>query len=169
MFIALGNALQAGSSLPQAIAHVAEALPAPASALLVRARDAYRLGRPWEDVLAGIGRDARWPAVEVAIAAMLIHRQTGGSLGALLLDAAEVMQDDLRLRRELQVATAQARLSAQIVGGLPVLIAAFLMVLSPDSMEPFYTSRIGSLLLVAAAVLDLVGFVLVVRASHVDF
>jgi Flp pilus assembly protein TadB len=165
----IANSLLAGGSLPQGFEQAALESPRPVCALLQRAVDGYRVGRSFEAVLTDLKNEVGLPMLDVAVAAMLIARDGGGSLGELLSDAAELMRDDLRLQRDLKVATAQAKLSAQVVGALPVLIVAVLLVTSPENLAPFFATGVGKLLFVFATALELIGFLLVVRASSVRF
>jgi tight adherence protein B len=168
-FEAISNAMLAGSTLPHAVAQAAEELPAPIAGLLSAASARYRVGRQLEDVLIELQQQVRLPVMEFAVSSILVNRQSGGNLAELLLDAAELVREDLQLQRELQSATAQSRLSAQIVGLLPVLLFGALAVLNPTSVTPFFESPAGILMLVVAALLDTAGFVLVLRVSRVEF
>jgi tight adherence protein B len=107
--------------------------------------------------------------MQFVVASILVNRDAGGSLAPLLVDAAELVRDDLRLQRELDVATAQVRLSARLVGLLPVVLLGGLGLTNPDSLAPFFSSPAGVLMLIGAGLLDAVGFVLVLRASRVEF
>lgn len=168
-FEAISNAMRAGSTLTQAIAQAADELPAPMAGLLSTATALYRVGRPLEDALLDLQKHVGLPVMEFAVSAILVNRQTGGSLAPLLLDAADLVREDLRLQRDLQAATAQAHLSAQLVGLLPLLLLGALAALNPGSLEPFFASPAGVLMLLLAGLLDATGFVFVVRASRVEF
>jgi tight adherence protein B len=168
MLEALSNAMRAGSTLPQAILQASEDMKPPISPILRGASAAYRIGRPLDQVLVEMQQRVNMPVMQFVIASILVNRDAGGSLAPLLLDAAELVRDDLRLQRELDVATAQVRLSARLVGLLPVALLGGLAVMNPASLTPFFSSPAGVLMLLGAGMLDAVGFVLVLRASRVD-
>jgi len=65
--------------------------------------------------------------------------------------------------------TAQQRLSAFFVAGVPVLMAVFLSLANWQFMKPLFTTSTGAYLLLAGSVFDALGFVVMRRLTRIDF
>ena len=61
------------------------------------------------------------------------------------------------LRRQVQVLSAEGKLSAYILGGLPVAFGLYLLLTRPDYLSPLITDPIGWILLGAMVILMVVG------------
>jgi tight adherence protein B len=107
--------------------------------LLVR----YRAGLPLAQALRHLCRDM--PLQEVAFFAMVIavQERAGGSLDAALSNLADVLRDRRRLARRIAVASAEARLSALILGTMPLIVLVLLSLTSPDHIRVMWQEPAG--------------------------
>ena len=71
------------------------------------------------------------------------------------------------LRRQVQVLSAEGRLSGWILGLLPVVFALYLVVANPDYLRPL-VSPFGLVLIVTAVLLLVVGGIWMIRVVKVD-
>ena len=109
---------------PRRARHVDHPGPGRARAGQGRPRGA-RLGANTQTVLERLRRKASSPAWDSIVAGVLLQRDAGGDLPNLLRDLAVALETATRQEREAIAATAQARFTARIVLGLP-LVAALL-------------------------------------------
>ena len=86
-----------------------------------------------------------------------IQREVGGNLAEVLNTTAATLRERDRLRRQIDVLSAEGRFSAWILGGLPIVFAVYLILTRPDYLEPLYTTLLGWALIVLAAILMTVG------------
>ncbi len=116
---AVAAELRGGASLRAALAEAAD----PVRSLRSAARGA-RAGQPLGQVAGllstGLPRYGRLTATAVRIAG-----RTGGRVASTFDELALLAAEDLQIEGERKAATAQARLSAWIVGGLPVAYLVF--------------------------------------------
>jgi tight adherence protein B len=75
------------------------------------------------------------------------------------------LRERLKMARQLKVITAQSRLSALIVGMLPVILAGALNFISPGYLQLLMNDNIGQILLCGAIVLEVVGVLVMRRMS----
>lgn len=153
----LAGSLQAGYSLPQAVDAVVREGAQPIAGEFSRAIVESRLGVPIEDALDGIAarmdsRDFQW-----VVMAIRIQREVGGNLAEILSTVANTMRERERVRRQVKVLSAEGRLSAWILGGLPPLFATYLMLVRPSYIKPLFTDAIGLLMLGVAGLLFTAG------------
>jgi tight adherence protein B len=153
----LAGSLAAGYSLPQAIDAVTRDAENPMAAELNRTLVEARLGVPIEDALESAAH--RMDSVDFSwvVMAIRIQREVGGNLAEVLSGVAATMRERERLRRQVQVLSAEGRLSAVILGALPILFAAYLVVAQPQYVGLLVTTPLGVLMIVVGAVLLVAG------------
>ena len=72
-----------------------------------------------------------------------IQREVGGNLAEVLQTVADTMMARNRLRGEINALTAEGRISAIVLGGLPFAIGLFLWVSNPDYLRPLFQATMG--------------------------
>ena len=90
--------------------------------------------------------------------AVRIQREVGGNLAELLSTVAETMISRERLRREVKALTAEGRMSAIILGILPLGLGIMMFTISPDYMRVLFDTGMGKAMLGGSIVLALIGF-----------
>lgn len=153
----MANGLRAGYSLPQAMDSVAREGQEPLRGEVNRALVESQLGVAPEDALESIAermdsQDFRW-----VVMAIRIQREVGGNLAELLDTVAATMRERARLRRQVDVLSAEGRLSAWIVGLLPVAFTLYLLVARPSYLIPLYTEPLGIVLVSVGLALFVAG------------
>jgi tight adherence protein B len=91
-----------------------------------------------------------------------IQSEVGGRLSEMLRTLATFMRAREEVRRELRALTAEGKLSAYVLGGLPIMMLLFMSVSAKSYIRPLYTETAGQVMLGFAAVL-MVGSGLVMR------
>ncbi|MGE3856486.1 MAG: type II secretion system F family protein [Dehalococcoidia bacterium] len=107
--------------------------------------------------------------LDLVVSAVLVQRRVGGDLGEVLTNIAQMIHDRVRIRGEIRTLTAQARMSAWVVGMLPLGFAAVMTALQPSHMAVLIEEPVGRLMVLGAAGLQGVGFLLVRRIAQVDY
>jgi tight adherence protein B len=110
-----------------------------------------------EDALETVAR--RMDSVDFAwvVMAIKIQREVGGNLAEVLSNVAATMRERERLRRQVEVLSAEGRLSAVILGALPVVFALYLALTRPEYLSYLVTTSLGILMLVGGVVLLIAG------------
>ncbi len=166
---AFADALHGGHALPYALGFAARdgALDRPARQLLGQAVLAIDLGAPTDAALLGLAHRAGpgpWPAL---VSAVLVQREAGGDLGRLLEELADDLDVVARAEAEALAASSQARLTARIVVGLPVLGALLIELAAPGSLRAILADPIAALLVTGALALEALALVGVRRIARV--
>jgi tight adherence protein B len=164
----MAGSLAAGYSMPQAVDTVVREGRGPIAAEFNRALVEARLGVELEDALDGIAD--RMQSVDFAwvVMAIRIQREVGGNLAEVLNTVAATLRERERLRRQVQVLSAEGRLSAWILGLLPVLFALYLVVVRPTYLAPMLHSIIGWMMMGLALILMVVGIFWLRKAVKVE-
>jgi tight adherence protein B len=153
----LASALRAGHALSQALnSLIAESRP-PVSSEMSRAVMESRLGEPIEDALDRIAQRMESRDFEWVVMAIRIQRQVGGNLAELLTTVSGTLRERDRLRRQVRSLSAEGRLSAWILGLLPVALAGYLALVRPEYLGVLFSAPLGWFMVVASVVLLLIG------------
>ena len=160
---ALGDAIAAGHSMRGALADVAPTLPGAAGYELRLAARALGLGEPTEAVLERLRLRAASRAWDTLVAAILLQRDAGGDLPALLRELADALEAADRVERDAHTATAQARFTAWLVVALPVAAAALAELAAPGFLAALVAAPLPAALTALALLLQATGLVAIHR------
>lgn len=153
----VSSSLRSGFSLPQALAAAQETGAQPMAAELGRALAAARIGIVLEDELDQIARRMRSEDWRLAVMAIRIQRSVGGSLAEVLATTAKTLRERSAVTRQVRALSAEGRLSAYILLGLPVAVGLFLVTFRRPYVEPLWTTPAGAVMLAVAAAGMVVG------------
>jgi tight adherence protein B len=131
----LASGVRAGRSLEQALSLAVAELEPPLAPTVEAIVDLVALGEPLDDALERWGREIGTPDARLVVGVLRLQRRAGGGLSRPLEDLAETLRARRAGARELRSLTAQARLSAAILGLLPVGFFLFLSVVSRRDIE----------------------------------
>ncbi len=153
----IAGSLSAGYSMPQAIDTVVREGRPPISSEFNRALVETRLGVTVEDALDGIAVRMKSQDFAWVVMAIRIQREVGGNLAEVLTTVGDTLRERERLRRQVQVLSAEGRLSAWILGMLPVAFAAYLVFVRPDYLQPLIETFVGWVLIGCGVLLLVIG------------
>ena len=139
----IASAMRSGRSLHQAIQLAASDLDPMLGSTFRRLADRTGLGDPMDKSIDAWAHDVGGPDARLVAGVLKLHRRTGGSLAASLENLAGTLRDRRASTRELGSLTAQARLSATILGLLPIGFFLFLTVIARRDLEAAYETPTG--------------------------
>jgi tight adherence protein B len=154
----LASTLRAGYSLMQGVEAVSAEVSEPVGRELRRVVTEARLGRPLEESMESVADRMDSGDFAWAVMAIRIQREVGGNLAELLVTVADTMTERERLRRDVNALTAEGKVSAIVLGLLPLGLGAFIYSANPDYMQPLFEKTLGQILLGGSLVLMLFGF-----------
>lgn len=163
----VASSLEAGHSFLRAIQMLGEESDPPLADELDRVLAETQLGDPLVDALERMADrvdldDLRW-----VVQAVRIQQQVGGALAELFHTLADFMRAREEVRLETRALTAEARLSAWLLGALPVVVLVVLQVSSPGYLTPILSGG-GLFALFLALILATGGVVMIMRMAKVE-
>jgi tight adherence protein B len=165
----MAGALRSGFGVGQAIDTVAEEMDDPLASEFRRAILETRLGRDLEDALDGIAQRVQNEDFEWVIDAMRINRQVGGDLAQILDQVGDTIRQRNRLKRQVSALTAEGRISALVLGLLPIVMALVLYSSNPDYMDPLFSRTIGWVMLGVAVGLLVAGALWLKKLIDIEY
>lgn len=160
---AMADALGAGRSIRTAVGDAALAADGPAAHELGAAARALALGAPTDVALLALRARARSHAWDTLVAAVLLQRDAGGDLAALLRELASAAEAAVRAERDARAATAQARFTAWLVLGMPLAGAAVAEIAAPGFAASLLANPLSATLAALALLLALAALAAVAR------
>jgi tight adherence protein B len=168
----LANSLRSGYSFLQSMELVSREAPAPMSSEFRRVVQEVGLGLSTADALANLL--ARLPSddLDLLITAVNIQMEVGGNLAQILETIGHTIRERVRIKGEIQVLTAQGRISAYVITALPIALAIFITVINPTYMAPMFTFGLPPAawccLPVASIVMIVIGFVVIMKIVNIE-
>lgn len=164
----LAGSLRAGYSLMQGVEAVSREVEEPMGKELRRVVTESRLGREIEDSMEAVAARMDSPDFAWAVMAVRIQREVGGNLAELLLTVADTMVQRDRLRRDVSALTAEGKISAIILGLLPIGLGGFMWMSNPVYMAPLSQTGMGQALMGLASVSAGIGFIWMKKIINIE-
>jgi tight adherence protein B len=142
--------LRAGIPMSAAVRAIGGEAPAPVNAVFSDVADQVEIGARIDDALDHVsGRiglaDFRFFAV-----AVILQHATGGNLVATLEILSSIIRRRRAVRLKARAATAEIRISAYVLGSLPLLIVGGLLLVQPGYLAPLFSDPRGHIILAFA-------------------
>ncbi|CAB4732771.1 MAG: VWA domain-containing protein [Actinobacteria bacterium] len=148
----MSGALSAGLSLAQSVDTIVKEGAEPVSSEFRRVLVETRLGVSVEEALEGVAERFESKDFAWVVMAIKIQRQVGGNLAELLDTVAATMREREYMRRQVASLSAEGRLSAYVLGGLPPLFLIYLTLTQGDYVAPLFDDVRGLVMLIGAGV-----------------
>jgi tight adherence protein B len=164
----LGRAIRAGHAFTTGLEMISKDSPEPVASEFRMAFEEQNFGLPLRDAL--LNMTERIPLIDVRffVTALLIQKETGGNLAEILDSLARVIRERFRIFRDVRIRTAQGRLTAGIMIALPMFMLLVLTVLNPAYTRVLFFDPKGPPVLAVAALLQVVGSMLIWRIIQVE-
>jgi len=164
----IAGGLQAGLSLPQAVDTVVREGNEPIAGEFKRALIEQRLGIDITDALEGVGERMESQDFAWVVMAIRIQREVGGNLAEILHTVSDTLREREYLRRQVKALSAEGRMSAWLLGALPVGMFGYMMMANREYVEPLYTTGTGWGILAGAAFLLALGSFMMAKMVKVE-
>jgi tight adherence protein B len=154
----VARALKAGHAFATGLKMVADEMEDPVGPEFRKTFDEQNFGLPLKDALGNLTE--RIPILDVRFfaTAVLIQRETGGNLSEILENLAHVVRERFKILRQVRVYTAHGRLTGYVLLALPAFLGIALMFINPEHMQLLFRHPIGHMLLIAAVIMQTVGY-----------
>ena len=163
----IAASLEAGHTFLRSVEMMVEESAPPMAEEFERVLTEVRLGDPVIDAMQRLSDRLQIPDLAWVVQALRIQQTVGGKLAELLMTLAEFMRAREELRREVAVLTAEGRMSARVLGFLPLVVFMVIKTLNPEYVEPLLSGG-GLIALIGAGVSVLTGIFVIKRMARID-
>ncbi|MES2126987.1 MAG: type II secretion system F family protein [Pseudomonadota bacterium] len=143
----VARALRAGHSFTNVLHMAGAELPDPLAGEFRATHEEINYGVPMDDALHNLA--ARIPLTDLRylVIAVLIQRESGGNLAEILGNISHIIRGRLQLMAQVRVLSAEGRMSAWVLGLLPFVVVATMLVVNPAYIRVLWTDPKGITLL----------------------
>jgi len=154
----LSRAIRAGHAFQTAMGMVAEELEKPVGPEFKKTFEEQNFGLPLREALNSLSERVPLLDVRFFVTAVMIQRDTGGNLSEILDNLAHVVRERFKIRRQVRVHTAHGRFTGYVLLALPAFLGFALSIINPEHMRMLFDDKIGQMMIVAAIVMQSIGF-----------
>jgi tight adherence protein B len=165
----LVGSLRSGYGITIAMDMVAKQMPPPACDEFNRVVREIGLGASTTQALANLVRRVRSDDLDLVVTAIAIQYDVGGNLATILETISGTVRERVRLKGLLRALTAQQGLQRTILTLLPVVLAVIIYILNPTYIKALFSPGPWLLIPAFAAVLVVLGYVVMGKLSQVEF
>jgi tight adherence protein B len=155
-----------GNSLPMAFQTAAATVQMPLRAVLDRTVQSARGGMELDRALQFAAQPYRLDELELLQVVLGTGMRMGGRADHILQRMSDFMRDLEQARHELRAITSETRMSAWVLGLLPVAVAILMTLLNPAFFRPMFVQPMGHHILLFALGLELLGGILLYRLAR---
>jgi tight adherence protein B len=159
----LARALRAGHSVVSAMEMLAENAQEPLRSEFGEIFRQLNLGLPLREALVQLLDRVPSSDLRVLVTAILVQKDTGGNLVEILDRTVFVIRERLRIQGDIQVQTAQGRLTGWILSTLPLVMIALLNLVNPGYTTILFRDPLGRKLVYGSAGMLLIGSLIIRR------
>lgn len=154
-----------GSSVPAAFQHAIANTEAPLRQCLMQAIHLQRAGSELDQAVQHVGRAYKIDELVLVASVLRLSTRYGGRADVVMERTATFMRDREQAQRELMALSAETRLSAWILGLLPVVVAGAIFVLNAGYIMLMWKDSTGRLMLLGALGLEVIGAFMLYRLA----
>lgn len=163
----LSRSLGVGHAFSEALNQVATEMPDPIATEFRITFEEQKLGLTTKVALDRLTDRVPLPDLRLCVIAMHIQRETGGNLAEILERVAQTIRDRFKLMEDFRTMTTSARGSAWILCALPFALIFVLTALNPDYMKVLVDDPRGHYVLAVAAVLQVMGMLVIKKILNI--
>ncbi len=164
----LSRAIRAGHAFNTGIKMIADEMPDPVGKEFQRVFEEQNYGLSMKTALMNLLDRINLLDLRLFVVAVLVQRQSGGNLAELLSKIAGTIRERFRILRQLKVHTAQAKLTGIILMCLPPVMGGLTLALNYEYMKIIFLEPWGIRMLIAAAVLQLIGLIWIRKIVNIE-
>jgi len=165
----IARALRAGHAMTTGLALVAEELPDPVGAEFRLVYDRQNFGMSMPDALRLFAQRVPLLDARFFVTAVLTQRESGGNLAEILDNLGDVIRQRFRVKRQIRVVTAHARLTGWVLTMIPVVIALAMVVVAPDHILTLVNDPLGVQMAAGAFGLWVLGYLTIRKLTDVEY
>jgi tight adherence protein B len=163
----LARAMRAGHAFSISLKIMAEESPDPLGQEFRKLCAEYNLGAPLPAALDALLTRVPLLDLQFFSAAVTLQRQTGGNISEVMLRLSQVIRERFSLRGKVKATSAHGRLTGMVLTAMPVCIAIFLMITSPQYLGLLLKDPLGKYMILGVIAGQIAGYICIQKI--VDF
>ncbi|WP_343346679.1 type II secretion system F family protein [Sphingomicrobium sp. XHP0239] len=130
--------LRSGLPITETLGIVSSEIRGPVAIEFKQVSDDMKIGKTMEAALARAADRINTAEIQFFCITLAIQRETGGNLAETLSNLADVLRKRAQMKLKIRAMSSESKASAWIVGSLPFIVFALIMVINPPYMLGFF-------------------------------
>jgi tight adherence protein B len=164
----LSRAVRAGHAFTTGFALIGSEMPEPVAGEFRTVYSQQNLGLPLDDTLRNLTLRIPLTDVRIFVSALLIQRESGGNLAEILDNLSYVIRERFRILRQVDILSAEGRISMWVLMGAPIVGAVLLFLINPDYMGRLFSDPWGRIALGTAAGMQFIGYLIIRKIVRIE-
>ena len=164
----MSGSMRAGFSLMKALDSVAKDGPDPIRQEIDLCLREVRMGIDLDAALDHMARRVGGSEMVMVAAAIKIARDSGGNLAESLDNLAKSVRDRQNMEKKVMALTAQGRMQALVMAGLPFFMLYMLHQLDAAAMAPMFSTVLGWGVFIVVCIWVWIGFQVIKKIMSID-
>ena len=161
------RSLKAGHAFAGGIRMVADEFEDPLGPEFAKVTEEVNFGVGVPDALNNLIKRVECQDLGFFVMAVVIQRETGGNLAEVLDKISRLIRERFRFNDKVRALSAEGKLSAMILAGLPFLIAFYLSIVNPEYLGLLVTDPIGNAMSVGAVIMMILGILVLKKLVNI--
>ena len=163
----VASSLSAGHTFLRAVQMMCEESAPPLSEEFGRLVAETRLGDNVTEALERMAQRLDVRDLDMVVQAIRIQQTVGGKLADLFHTLSDVIRARDEVKREVQILTAEGRMSAYVLAALVPVLFVMMRVINPTYIEPLYSGT-GLFVLIGCALSVVAGLVVILKMVKIE-
>jgi tight adherence protein B len=159
----VSRALRAGHAFSVGLKMVGDEAADPIGKEFRRVFDEVSMGVALPQALENMNHRMDSVDLKFFITSVLVQRETGGNLAEIIDSLAGLIRQRFELQLRVKALSAEGRMSAVVLFGLPIVVGIALFKMNPDYMGLLFTDPVGQNLATVGSILMVVGALVMKR------
>jgi tight adherence protein B len=159
--------MRAGHNIHSGLETIANETADPVRMEFKKLMEELALGSQVEPALHGLGRRVPLIDLKFFITSLILQRQTGANMVAVLENLSMLVRERLNMAAKLRAHTAQQRFSAGLLCCLPLVVGIGFWILKPEYIRLLWTDPLGSKFFTYAIISEIVGILVIRKIANI--
>jgi tight adherence protein B len=154
----LARSMRAGHAFVVSLEMLSKEAPDPLGIEFRRLFNEQNLGSSLDIAFSHLVKRVPLTDLRFFVSTVLLQKETGGNLAEILSKLASVIRERFKLKGQVRAASAHGRLTATILGILPIVLALGLLVVAPGYLQSMMKDPMGKYIIMGAVGGQLLGY-----------
>jgi tight adherence protein B len=164
----MSNGMKSGLSVVQAVGLVVQEMPNPIQQEFNLILSENKLGVSIEEAFNNLAKRVKNDDVEMFVTSINILRETGGNLAETFDTIVMTIRERIKVEKKIAAMTAQGFYQGMFVMAIPPILGFVFYQTDPAFMMPLFTTALGWVIIFAIMLLEVVGFIVIMKVIKID-
>ena len=163
----IARALRAGHAFSSGMSLAADEFDDPLGTEFGKTLDEVNFGVSVADALKNLANRVGSPDIKYFVVSVIIQREAGGNLAEIMDKIGYIIRERFKLRGKIRVLSAEGRITAGILTGIPFLVIIALHFLNPGYIHTLLDEPEGKILSAVAGSMMILGILVMKRLIRI--